>query len=95
MVEDEEASLSLAFSSRTNRSLCAELPATRLFLVRQIRLPCHPPPPSRAILLASPAMSMSGSQTSFGLWIINKAGGLIYSRTYAGASRENASRGRC
>lgn len=28
---------------------------------------------------------MSGSQTSFGLWIINKAGGLIYSRTYAGA----------
>ena len=26
-----------------------------------------------------------GSQTSFALWIINKAGGLIYSRTYAGA----------
>ncbi|TNY23655.1 Sybindin-like protein [Rhodotorula diobovata] len=27
--------------------------------------------------------SAHGSQTSFALWIINKAGGLIYSRTYA------------
>lgn len=26
------------------------------------------------------------SQTTFGLWIINKAGGLIYERTYSGES---------
>ena len=31
-------------------------------------------------------MSSAGSQTTFGIWIINKAGGLIYQRNYAGKS---------
>ena len=38
----------------------------------------------------SPVMSSAGSQTTFGIWIINKAGGLIYQRNYAGQSAQRA-----
>lgn len=89
---DDAASLvALTRYTRTTRTPCARQSISRLDC-RQAA--CDPPtvpllarlelePPAPGPTSSSMSAHAQGSQTAFALWIINKAGGLIYSRTYA------------
>jgi hypothetical protein len=86
-----DSRLALTRYPRTSRTPCARLANSRRDRKQAARDP--PTVPAFAQVELEPlapgptTSSMSahaqGSQTAFALWIINKAGGLIYSRTYA------------
>ena len=89
---DDAASLvALTRYTRTTRTPCARQSISRLDCRQAARDPPTVPllarlelePPAPGPTSSSMSAQAQGSQTAFALWIINKAGGLIYSRTYA------------